>query len=188
MNKAQEFLEAVKAGDAARVKAMIESDTTLPTNARDAQGISATLLAVYHGHSEVVNLLLDAGVELDIFEAAATGSTRRLEALLDADAKIINTHSPDGFAPLNLATFFGRKETVERLLARGADPNIASKNAMRVRPLNSAMAHRQPEVALAMGEMLLDHGADPNVAQAGGWTPLREAAAHGHVDTKQNFC
>ncbi len=82
MNATEEFVEAVKAGDAARVKAMIESDPTLPANTRDAQGTSALLLAVYHGYSEVVNTLLDAGVELDIFEASAAGQTRRVEAIV----------------------------------------------------------------------------------------------------------
>lgn len=182
MNTTEEFIEATKAGDAARVGAMLDDDSTLVSNARDANGVSALMLAAYHGHSDVINLLLDRGIELNIFEAAAAGQTRRIETLLDADPTLINTHSPDGFTPLILSAFFGRRETLEFLLARGANTEIVSNNAMRVRPINSAMAHRQPEIALAMGEMLLAHGANPNVAQMGGWTPLHEAAAHGHAD------
>lgn len=182
MDTTEEFLEAIKAGDAARVGAMLDNDSTLASNARDANDVSAFMLAAYHGHSDIINLLLGRGVELNIFEAAAAGQTRRIETLLDADPALINTHSPDGFTPLTLAAFFGRREAMTALLARGADAEIVSTNAMQVRPINSAMAHRQSEVALAMGEMLLAHGANPNVAQMGGWTPLHEAAAHGHAD------
>jgi uncharacterized protein len=182
MNNIEEFLEAAKAGDAGRLGALLDNDPTLMSNARNETGVSAFMLAVYCGHSDVVNLLLDRGIELNIFEAAAAGQTRRIEILLDRDPALVNAHSPDGFTPLTLASFFGRKEVIEILLARGADPEIVSKNAMGVRPINSAMAHRQPQVALAMGEMLLAHGANPNVAQMGGWTPLHEAAAHGHAD------
>ncbi len=49
---------------------------------------------------------------------------------------------------------------------------------MRVRPLHSAVAHRQADAALAMAKSLLSHGADVRVAQEGGWTPLHQAAAH----------
>lgn len=182
MNTTEEFLEAIKAGDSVRVGAMLDNDSTLASNANDENGVSAFMLAAYHGHSDVINLLLDRGIELNIFEAAAAGQTRRIETLLDADPALINTHSSDGFTPLTLAAFFGRREAMAVLLARGASTEIVSNNAMQVRPINSAMAHRQPEVALAMGEMLLAHGANPNVAQMGGWTPLHEAAAHGHAD------
>ena len=182
MNNIEEFLEAAKIGDAERVGALLDIDPTLASSARGANGISAFMLALYHGRSDVVNLLLDREIDLNIFEAAASGQTRRIEILLDRDSALVNAHSPDGFTPLTLAAFFGRREAIEILLSRGADPEIVSKNAMSVRPINSAMAHRQPKVALAMGEMLLAYGANPNVAQMGGWTPLHEAAAHGHAD------
>ena len=182
MNATEDFLEAVKAGDTTRVGALLHDEPTLAREARSESGVSAFMLAVYCGHSEIVNLFIDEAIELNVFEATAGGQTGSVEALIDADPAVVNQFSPDGFTLLTLAAFFGRKEIMELLLMRGADPNIASNNAMGVRPLNSAMAHRQPDVALAMGEMLLDHGADPNYAQAGGWRPLHEAAAHGHAD------
>jgi ankyrin repeat protein len=178
MNSEKEFLEAVKAGEANRVKELLKADPTL-VNSEDKIGISAILLAKYYGHQEVVEALLENADELNIFEASAVGNEERIAALLKSDADLVNSYSPDGFAPLGLAAFFGHKEILRLLLDHGADANVVSKNAIQVRPLHSAVAHRQPEVALAMAEILLANGAEVDVKQNGGWTPLHQAAAHG---------
>ena len=47
-----------------------------------------------------------------------------------------------------------------------------------MRPLHSAIAGNQPEVAL----LLLERGADPNARANGGWTPLHFAATSGDVE------
>jgi uncharacterized protein len=91
----------------------------------------------------------------------------------------------NGFRPLKLAAFFGRAGTLLVLVEQGADPNLAARNPMRVRPIHSAAAHRRPEVAQGIVEHLLAHGADANVAQHGGWTPLHQAADHGHLGLVQ---
>jgi ankyrin repeat protein len=111
-----------------------------------------------------------------------SGDLDRLKILAAEDTELIGSYSPDGFTPLGLAAFFGRKDVLDFLLAHGANPNAASKNQMRVMPLHSAVAHRQPEIATAMVESLLSNGAKVNVAQDGGWTPLHQAAAHGQIE------
>jgi ankyrin repeat protein len=50
---------------------------------------------------------------------------------------------------------------------------------MKVAPLHSAVANRDPQKSLELTRLLLRHGADVNLAQQGGWTPLHQAAAHG---------
>jgi len=92
---------------------------------------------------------------LNIFEASATGQTERVRALVKQDASLANAFSSDGFMPLGLAVFFGHRETVEVLLAAGAEVNTASRETMKVTPLHSAAAAR--EVAIA--RLLIDHGA-----------------------------
>jgi ankyrin repeat protein len=174
----EEFLKAVIEGDVARVKEMIKADATL-AQARDEKGVSAILKGVYYGKKEVVATLLASGIELNIFEASATGQTERVRALIKQDATLANAFSPDGFMPLGLAVFFGYKQTVEVLLAAGAGVNTASRESMKVTPLHSAAAAGQ----VAIARLLIAHGANVNAGQAeSGFTPLHEAAANGDIE------
>lgn len=173
----QDFFNAVTQGDAARVKEMLKADATL-ASARDQNGLSAILKATYYGKKEVVAVLLAGGVELNIFEAAATGQTDRVRALIKEEASLANAYSPDGFMPLGLAVFFGHRETVETLLANGAEVNAVSREGMKVAPLNSAAAARQ----IAIARILLAHGAKIDARAENDFTPLHEAAANGDIE------
>ncbi len=171
----QEFFNAITQGDVAKVKELLKADPQL-ARAQDEKGTSAILKATYYRKAEVLAALLATGVELNIFEAAATGQTERVRALLKQDKALANRFGADGFAPLSLAVFFGQRETVEVLLAGGAEVNAASREAMKVTSLHSAAAARQLEIA----RVLLAHGANVNARQAdSGFTPLHEAAANG---------
>jgi len=177
----EEFLEAVQSGNTHRVRTLLESDRSL-VDVRNAAGLSALLVAVYHGHRGMIDLLLLWKSGLDLFEASAVGRVERVMELVQEDPARVNGVSPDGFSPLGLASFFGHPKVVAYLIEQGADVNAASKNPMRVCPLHSALAHRQPEVSFAIAEMLVGRGADVNAMQAGGWTPLHQAAMHGQVN------
>jgi len=179
MNNETEFLEGIKGGDRASVERMLEANRGLAT-ARDANGASAFLLAIYYGEPEIAELLLASGIELDIFEAAAFGDARRAAALLDADPALVNAYAPDGFHPLGLASFFGHPDAARLLLDSGADVEAPATNGTEVRPLHSASANRDAALALEVARLLLEHGADPNVPQRAGWRPLHQAAAHGN--------
>jgi ankyrin repeat protein len=176
-----QMFEAVKSGDVASVISLLDAHPDL-VNAKNENGVSAVLLATYFGHREIAEVLIARGAELNIFEAAAVGNLDRIKILSAENEGLINSYSADGFTALGLAAFFGRKEVLNFLLAHGANPNAASKNQMRVMPLHSAVAHRQPEIATAMVESLLLNGAEVNIAQEGGWTPLHQAAAHGQIE------
>ncbi len=176
-----DFLTAVKQGDRDRVQALLEHDALL-LNTRDEHGISALMWSVYHRQSEMTALLLSRAPQLDVFEAAAVGDLAAVRQHLADAPEHAQRHASDGFSALGLAAFFGHLAIVELLLAAGADPSAPARNTMQVTPLHSAIAHGNPETARALAQLLLAHGADVNVAQAGGWTPLHQAAAHGHVD------
>jgi len=174
----EEFLKAVVEGNIAKVNEMLEADSTL-AQTRDEKGISAILKAAYYRKRDIVAKLLASGIELNIFEASATGQTERVRGLVKKDASLANAFSSDGFTPLGLAVFFGHRQTVETLLSAGAEVNTASREAMKVTPLHSAAAAREVVIA----RLLITHGANVNAEQAeSGFTPLHEAAANGDIE------
>src|SRR5438034_1283268 len=124
----QEFFDAIKAGELDKVKAMVSATPAL-VNARGDAG-SAVLVAVYHRHKEIVNLLVARGAELSLFDGCAAGELERVERFIsqppDIVAGEINAHSSDGWTPLHLAAFFGHAKIVELLLAHGADVGARS--------------------------------------------------------------
>ncbi len=174
---ADEFFEAIKAGDADRVSALVAEDSSLAA-ARNEQGISAIMWALYNQRRDLAELVSAAQPSLDVAEATAMGRIEELGALVAEDPARVSEHSPDGFTPLHLAAFFGQPAAVKWLLERGADPNAVAKNPTMVRPLHSAVASGLTESVVA----LVDSGADVNAAQQGGWTPLQAAAMHNRLE------
>jgi len=173
----QEFMDAATQGDVAKVKEMLQADPTL-AQSKDQNGLSVTLKALYYGKRDVVEVLLDAGVELNIFEAAATGQTERVRAFIKDNGELVNSFSSDGFSPLSLSVFFGHPETVDTLLAAGAEVNAPSRETMKLTPLASAMATAQNEIA----RTLIQHGANVNAKAESDLTPLHTAAARGNIE------
>ncbi len=174
----ERFLELVKAGDADGVRAALARDPEL-IRARAETGVGPLLLALYHGQDAVAEVLRAASPELDLFESAAIGDADRVAALLRHDPSTMRAHAPDGYHALGLAAFFGRRAIVSLLLDAGADVNAPSRNAMQVMPLHSAVASRNRDAATEVVRLLIDRGADVNASQAGGWTPLHQAASAG---------
>src|ERR1700704_5554932 len=79
------FIDAIKAGEFERVKAMVSAEPTL-IDARSRTGDSAILTAVYHRQKEIVNLLVARGATLSLFDACAAGELERVECLLEVSA------------------------------------------------------------------------------------------------------
>lgn len=174
---AQKFLDAVKAGDAPRVKQMLVIDPRL-ANARAESGASAVLMAIYHGRIDVCNLLLERGAQLDIHEAAASGKSENVAALAAQNPAAINSYSADGFTPLALASFFGQQEVAQWLLANGADVNAVAKNPTGYTPLTGAVARGDAEIV----RLLLSHGANATHRYGAGYSALHEATAGGKLE------
>jgi len=170
------FIDAIKAGEFERVKALVSADPTL-VNARSSTGESAILAAVYNGRKDIANLLVARGATLTLFEACAACEFDRVERLLEGGAAV-NACSHDGWTPLHLAAFFGHAKVTELLLAHAADVQVRSRNANGNTPLHAALASNQK---IAAG-LLIGGGADVNAADAAGWRPLHLAAAHNNLD------
>jgi cytochrome c len=146
--------------------------------------VSELMQAQYRLDGETVDRLLSEGHEPTVHEAAATGDTERLRALLDHDSRLVNAWSPDGAQPLHFAAFFGHVDACRLLVERGADVDEHASGFNGVAPVNSAAANvaKPNEVCTEIVRLLLDAGADPAATQGGGSTALHTAAFAGNAD------
>ncbi|MGH2477396.1 MAG: ankyrin repeat domain-containing protein, partial [Candidatus Limnocylindrales bacterium] len=182
MDPTVELFAAIEAGDATQVAALVGADPTL-ASARGEDGISALLHGRYRFDRAVLDALLDADPEMDVFDAAALGHQDRLRDRLDADPTAVAAVAADGFTALHLAAFFGKVEAARILLDAGARADVYGQNPFANQPLHAAAAGRHIEVC----RLLLATGADVNATQHGGVTPLHEAAQHGDTEMVELF-
>lgn len=176
----EQLIQSIVGNDAFRVTALLHEEPGL-VQARDSEGRTPILLCLYFGHEDLAKLVRERNPSAELFEVAALGEVEALREHLARAPEGANAVAPDGFGALGLASYFGRIEAVELLLGAGADPNTPAANNSKVRPIHSAAANRSAETSLPLCRLLLEGGADPNVAQAGGWTPLHQASAHGRA-------
>jgi uncharacterized protein len=178
----QVLFAAIQGGDRPGVERLIGQDPAL-AQARDENGLSAVLMALYYNHPEIAAFLVERGAHLDIFEASAVSDMERVRHLVDAQPGLVNAVARDGFQPLGLAAFFGHLDVARFLLERGAEVNSPSDNGLYVTPLHSAAANRHLEIA----RLLLEHDAMVNAAQADDFTPLHAAAQNGQLEMVMLF-
>jgi ankyrin repeat protein len=171
-----EFIDACRNGAEDRVRALLAEDPSL-AGARAASGETPLIAALYRGHRDIVDLLIDGGAPLDIHSGAALGRRDAVEDALAADPSSIESRSYDGWTPLHLAAFFGEEVVIQHLLAQGANVNAVSGNSMANTPLHAAVAGGRVVGALT----LIDGGADVNARDGGGHTPFHIAAEGGYV-------
>jgi uncharacterized protein len=171
-----ELFDAIRRGDAAAVKSTVESD---PSQASLRENkVSAILTALYHGRTDIAQLLVDHGATVDFHEACALGHLVRVRTMLEATPSLLDTKSADGYPPLGLAIFFRHPDVAKFLIERGADVNAAADNQQRVAPLHAAAAVGDRETM----KLLLERGADPNARQQVDFTPLHGAASRGDME------
>jgi len=168
---------AIRARDASRVREILAAQPDLAAS-RPHVGPSALLLAAYMGGGEIAEALRSR-VAMDACEATALGALDALTKLLDEHPARTNARSGDGWTPLHLAGFFGRREIADLLLARGASLTAISGGAEKNQPLHAALAGACDPVIV---RALVAHGADVNAAAAANYTPLHVAASRGNEE------
>jgi ankyrin repeat protein len=179
-----ELFEAIKRGARMTVDSLLAADPSL-AEAREPDGTSAVLTSLYYGKPEICVLLLARKPRLDIFEAAATGDLDRTRQLLAEDPARANAFASDGFHPIGLAAFFKRREVVDLLLERGADPAPPSANPQAFTALHSAAASDAGTRDMAIVRALVEAGAPVNARSGSGTTPLHTAAFLGDADVAE---
>jgi ankyrin repeat protein len=137
-----ELIEAVRAGDVRTVQSLLGSQPALAST-RDKDGTSAVLLAYTRGHRRVLDALLAAGPDLDVFDAAALGHVNQLEILLGLDPSLAAEERADGTTPLHLAARFGHAAAARRLLDAGADPDARNGEGESAADLARGSGHAE---------------------------------------------
>ncbi len=170
----EKAFQAVKDGKRDALIALLEEHPSI-RNAKNTEGISILLFAIYNQRRELADLLVKFGAEFDVFSASAYAALNDIVSILRFEPDLINTFSPDGWTPLHLASFFGNIMVVEFLVMSRSDINAESKNALKNQPLNAATASNKADIA----QFLLKKGANVHFAQHGGITPLHAAAQNG---------
>src|SRR5258707_9794492 len=153
----KEFFDAIRAGETGKVSAMLQADPGL-LGAKDENGLGAFVAAKYSRRNDIAAMLLEKGVELDIFAACMAGAEERVVELISHHPDLTKSYSADGWTPLHLAGFFNQPALIEALLTYGADVDARSRNQMAVAPIHAAAAGRSRESV----RILMEHGADAN--------------------------
>lgn len=135
------------------------------------------MAALYRGQHQVVSTLVELGVEIDVFAAAATGNLAALRQAL-AQPGALDAYAYDGWTPLHLAAFFGQRDAARLLLDAGANLHAVSRNSLQNTPLHAATAGRHTGIAL----MLIDRGASAELRDGGGFTARQIASENQLVE------
>lgn len=184
-------MAAAERGHADVVRLLLEAKSKV--NSRTDQGYTALLFAVIGGHSQVVDALLTAKVDLDaaassygggrnpLMAALGNGNLPVARSLLNAGASV-HARTNYGATPLRFAVWGdspGHVEMVRALLARGAD--VDAGYAYQASSLGEAR-RRMESMGLA-GSITAD-GPILGLRSAEG-TALGDAAARGYAAVVQ---
>ena len=148
-------------------------------------GHTPLLYAVFHGHSQCVKTLIDAGAIVNKIErakwpplifSAGVGDCRSVQLLLEAGADVNETDDAFHKTAILMASQMGNDKCIELLIKAGADvnkPNILEETAL----MKAAWAEQEKCV-----ELLLKGGADVNMVDNSQETALAKAAAKSQVN------
>lgn len=153
----------------------------------DSYGVTPVQRVLLMGAREARDLMLQRKPALDevtaVFVAAAQNDAAQLRGLPEAKPHLAHARLANGATPLHVAARWLARDTVELLLAQGADPN--ARDAAAQTPLHHAM-QRVPDkkVMREIITLLLDKGADANAVDASGNASLHLAFS---IDDKDIF-
>ena len=142
------------------------------------------LKAAEEGEEEVVEFLLDVGVDINyvdinkmtaLMASSEQGQTKVVQLLLQNGADV-NMLNETNWTALIAASDNGHTEAANLLLKYNADPNLQMDSGWTA--LMGACENGYYQIA----KQLLLHKADPNAQMGTGWSALMAASEHGHLE------
>lgn len=133
---------AAQSGDAGIVDLLLSNGFDVSIK---LDGKCALELAAKNGHTDVMALIMDAGISLTVYHllnAAASGSVPAVSLLLDKGADV-HAKSQLGNTPLHIAVDHHHPEVVHLLLRSGAETDATNRYGRT--PLHNAIAENQEE-------------------------------------------
>ena len=131
---------------------------------------------------ELIQLLVDAGAEMDFFSAVALRDGETVNQMLKDDSSLCEARREDGYPAVHFAVSRGDLEMVKKFLDAGCNIELKnhSKNSGHFggRMLHVAAFWNQAEAA----KYLIESGAEVNVIAKEQTTPLHVAARTGAYD------
>ena len=154
-------------------------------NHRDSDNKIPLHCAAQEKHTDVVQLLIDAGTEIDskngvgrfpVHLASLSGALDVVKMLVRVGAGVCVTDSR-GDTCLILATFFGHTETV-RYLVGLPEVDVNHRNSENNTALHCAVEEKHTDIA----QLLIAAGADIETKDSQGCSPLHSACDSGALD------
>jgi ankyrin repeat protein len=141
------LMTAARAGDTASVKTLLEHGGK-PDATEGWHGQTALMWAAIENHADVVQLLIEAGAKVD------RASTKHDWVKISySEGNVPKTRDLGGLTALQFAAREGSLESVEKLLAAGADPH-ATEPMYQLTPLQLAILNGHYTLA----KRLIEHG------------------------------
>ena len=143
------LMTAARTGDADSVRLLLEHGADVDAHER-WHGQTALMWAAIENHADVVQLLIDAGAEVD------RASTKHEWVKISySEGNVPKTRDLGGLTALQFAAREGSLESVEKLLAAGADRN-AAEPMYELTPLQLAIVNGHYTLAMR----LIEHGVE----------------------------
>ena len=182
------LIRAAHSGKTAAVRRLLKIEAVRQNiNAQNENGATAFFKAVNQGHQEIMDLLLEAGVDptrpdkdgySPLRRLISWGKTEAVKKLLKIEAvrQSINFPDKDGYTLLIRATYSGKTAAVKQLLKiEAVRQNINAQNESEQTAFFNAAWYGHLEIM----DLLLEAGADPVLPDKDGNTPLIRAAHSG---------